>query len=300
MINNKSNTYGDSEDVQHLPDVGHLKATMNETLLKVHNSEELKDYQKYYWSYQFKLGSEILLPHLIELNAFQKGSSVMEIGCGEGGVLAGFINAGAGYSVGTDIVALRLESGTQIGEIVGIKAELCKHDIIYEELKPEWEGAFDLAILRDVIEHLDDAEQALKNIKKILKPNGNLFVTFPPYHSPFGGHQHIVGTLPGKLPYIHLLPDFLFYFLIGGGRVRDIEEVRRLKRIRLTPDKFLHAARNAGFKVKYEMYYLLRPVFRIKFGLPPVKFGIFSKSRFLRNYFSLEAAYLLTNTNDNG
>ena len=39
---------------------------------------------------------------------------------------------------------------------------------------PGWERHFDLALLRDVIEHLDETETALANIRKVLKPGGHL------------------------------------------------------------------------------------------------------------------------------
>ncbi len=259
----------------------------------IFESEEFFDFQKYYWGYQYRLADEVLVPKLLKLGVFAPGLSVVEIGCGEGGNLSAFVKCGASFALGTDIVDVRLKTASRIAELLGQKITYQLHDIIRQDLDPEWLGQFDVAIMRDVIEHLDDSEAALKNIKKLLKPKGVLFVTFPPYHSPFGGHQHIVKNFWGKFPYIHLLPDGIFHKLISTGRENDIGEVKRLQQIRLTPEKFIKAALNARYRILREEYYLLRPVFKIKFGIPPINITSMARINLIKNYFALEASYLL-------
>ena len=148
-------------------------------------------------------------------------------------------------------------------------------------------------LLRDVIEHLDDTYIALLNIKKIIKKNGVLYVTFPPYHSPYGGHQHTLKSTAGKFPFIHLLPRSIFYKLIKNGREKDIIEVKRLSNIRLTIKKFEDAAAKAGYTIEKSEFYLLRPVFKAKFGLPALKINALSKIPILSSIFTLEASYIL-------
>ncbi len=267
---------------------------MTDSLIEaVKQTAEIPGYVKYYWGYQYRLGLEALHPYLSRLGAFAPGKSVAEIGSAEGGVLAAFVKNGAYSGLGTDIAQERLDFGERIATLESLPMTFVNHNIMAEEPLPEWIGKFDLVLLRDVIEHLDDTQLALQNIKKIIKPGGYLFVTFPPYHSPFGGHQHTLASLPGKIPYIHLLPDFLFHPLIASGRPADIEEVKRLQHIKLTPKKFIHAAESAGFQISHADYYLLRPVFKMKFGLPTISLTPLSNLPLVKSFLSLEAAYLL-------
>lgn len=260
---------------------------------KVQGSDKINDFDKYYWGYQFRLAKEVLVPMMVENKWFKPGDMVSEIGCAEGGVLHAFIDAGAKGALGTDIAESRLETGKVITDIIDLPTEYIFHDIINEEPYPEWRQAYDLVLLRDVIEHLDDTEQALANIKKIIKPGGRLFVTFPPYNSPFGGHQQTLMNLWGKLPYIHLLPKAVFYKLIASGRKNDIGEVKRLHGIRMSPKKFMDAAVKTGYSIEKQDYYLLRPVFKMKFGIPSIKISFLSGLPLVKNYFSLEASYVL-------
>jgi SAM-dependent methyltransferase len=267
---------------------------MTDSLIEaVEHTAEIPGYVKYYWGYQYRLGLETLHPYLARLGAFAPGKSVAEIGSAEGGVLAAFVKNGASSALGTDIAKERLDFGKRIAALEKLPMAFIYHNVMTEEPLSEWIEKFDLVLLRDVIEHLDDTQLALHNIKKIIKPGGYLFVTFPPYHSPFGGHQHTLASLPGKIPYIHLLPDFLFHSLIASGRPADIEEVKRLQHIKLTPNKFMHAVESAGFQISHADYYLLRPVFKMKFGLPAVQLTSLSSLPLVKSFFSLEAAYLL-------
>lgn len=260
----------------------------------IQQSANLATHEKYYWGYQYLLSRDVIVPQMIELGAFKSGDSVAEIGCGEAGVLMAFMNQGASIPLGTDIATYRLGVGEKIAKELGIELTLSEHDILFSQPKEEWRGKYNLVILRDVIEHLDDAELALQNIRSIIAPGGYLYVTFPPYNSPFGGHQHLLQNSWGKLPYMHLLPKAVFEPMISTSkRPADIEEVQRLRKIRLSPKKFLQASANAGYKVVNEEYFLLRPVFKMKFGLPAISLTALKSIPAVTSFLSLEAAYLL-------
>ena len=79
----------------------------------------------------------------------------------------------------------------------------------------------------------------------------------------------------------------------SGEHPRNIEEVARLKEIRLSADAFLKAAHEAGYEIVREDYYLLRPVFKMKFGLPAIRISALKKLPFVKSLFSLVAAVLL-------
>ena len=266
---------------------------MTDAYKTIMDVKDISDNDKYYWGYQFRLASEVLVEYMRNHGAFHPGDAVAEIGCAEGGVLAAFEIAGAKRALGTDIAVSRLETGRRINEILGLKAHLTTHDVIGQEPLPEWQHSYDLVILRDVIEHLDHTDIALRNISRLLKPGGFLFVTFPPYHSPFGGHQHLIETSRAKLPYIHLLPRPLFFRMIQGGSAINVEEVRRLRAISLTTKAFLSATQKEGYTLHHEDLYLLRPVFKMKFGLPTIPLTPLKSLPLVQRFFSMEASYIL-------
>jgi SAM-dependent methyltransferase len=266
---------------------------MTELHKQINASKLISDNDKYYWGYMYGLGAETIVPYISELGAFKNNDAVAEIGSAEGGVLAAFVEKGAKSALGTDISLPRLETGKQIAKEGNLEIEFTSHDIINEEPAKEWLNNYNLVLLRDVIEHLDDTTIALANIKKIIKPGGYLFVTFPPYYSPFGGHQHTIGHKRGMFPYIHLLPNKMFYWFLKKGRQNDIGEVKRLQNIKLTAKKFLKSVEDAGYEVAHYDYYLLRPVFKWKFGLPTLKLTPISWLPLVKSVLSLEACYLL-------
>lgn len=262
----------------------------------VDNDPSIERIDAYLWGYMYALASEFVIPYLESKGTPIRGASVIEIGCAEGGNLCAMAEHGARELVGTDIAEERLESAANIASKLGLDITFSSHDIIGEEPKPEWRNRFDVALLRDVIEHLDDATIALRNIRRVLKPGGVLYVTFPPYHSPFGGHQHLLGNWVGKLPYMHLLPSAVFKAMVSTSEIeRNKVEVQRLHRIRMTTSKLRKAARDAGYTIADEKLYLIRPVFKMKFGLHPIGADILKPFPGIRDAIAMEAGYILKN-----
>jgi len=218
---------------------------------------------------QYRLARHTLIPWLEKLGVLPQPAAVIEIGCAEGGVVGAFVERGTSLAAGTDIMGpLLTQISDPLAKRLGFDITFSEHDVIYQDPLPEWRGAFDVVVLRDVIEHLDDAGIALKNIAKLLKPGGVVLLTFPPYTSPFGGHQQLLGTTLGKLPFVHLLPKSMFNRIVTSGDPQNAEEVERLHRIRLSADDIHRAGPAAGLQLVAERYFLLRPVFRWKYQKP--------------------------------
>lgn len=218
---------------------------------------------------QYRLAVHTLIPWLERLNALPQRASVCEIGCAEGGVLDAFVQHGAGFALGTDIMAPLLEEvSTPIAQALDLDVSFVHHDVIYDAIPEAWQERFDVVVLRDVIEHLDDAAVALRNIARIMRPGGVILITFPPYLSAYGGHQQLLGTALGSLPWVHLLPRSIFFWMIDQGDSMNKEELRRLHRIRCSASQILHDAKNAGLSLVDERYFGLRPVFRWKYNKP--------------------------------
>ncbi len=52
-------------------------------------------------------------------------------------------------------------------------------------------GSFNLIILKDVIEHIHDQAKLVNRMKRFLAADGMIFLGFPPWQMPFGGHQQM-------------------------------------------------------------------------------------------------------------
>lgn len=248
---------------------------------------------RYYFGYQFGLGHDYVVPYL-ESEVGLQGKNVCEVGCGEAGVLAAIKDAGAANVVGLDIRQEAIDRARTIFDSLRIKGDFALHNITEEKTPVAWSEAFDLVILRDVIEHLEETEQSLKHVMEFVKPGGFLYIVFPPYYSPFGAHQHLLKTFWGRMPFLQLLPNGLFEALTAKARHEiDVEEVARLRDIRLTIDGFRHAAENVGLEIVQEELFFLRPVFKMKFGLPTVKANFLRHVPGVRELVALEASYLL-------
>jgi SAM-dependent methyltransferase len=268
-------------------------ATSQPRVRQLENVEGISANDRYYFGYQYGLGTQYIVPYLRSQKVPLAGKRICEIGCGEGGVLAALADEGATYALGIDIRQEALDRADKFFPALGINSEFKIHDVTNQQTPPEWRESFDFVTLRDVMEHLDDTLGSLRHVMDFLRPGGYLYVVFPPYYSPFGGHQHALANLLGKLPFIQFFGDKIFNRLIKSGRSIDIEEVTRLRSIRLTIDKFRAAVTAAGLEMIDEELFFLRPVFKLKFGIDPLKVNFLKRIPFLREVAALEASYLL-------
>jgi ubiquinone/menaquinone biosynthesis C-methylase UbiE len=101
-----------------------------------------------------------------------KGKSVLDVGCGAGNLLE---KLNAARRVGIDL------SDT----LVQRAKEKLRHDPSTEILKGDAEAmpflpqTFDAAVCSEVIEHVLNPKAVLQEIHRVLKPNGQLVLTFP-------------------------------------------------------------------------------------------------------------------------
>lgn len=271
-----------------------LSSRTAERVRLLESQSDLNQYERYYFGYQYGLGSEYIVPYLQKHGVKLAGSHICEIGCGEGGVLAALAEAGSNEVVGIDIRQVALDSAKKTFDVLGLRADFAIHDITNAPTPEKWREHFDFVTLRDVIEHLLDTESSLRHVAEFVKPGGYLFIVFPPYYSPFGAHQHLLDNAIGKLPYIQTLPDALFAKAYKNARLQiDVDEVRHIRNVRLTVRKMRRAIKSQGLELVREELYFLRPVFKMKFGLPAIKANILKTIPGIRELFALEASYLL-------
>lgn len=270
-----------------------MKNRINNKFNEIWQEIGLPHYNSYYWEYQYILGRNYILPFFRSKGLFQNGFNICEIGSAEGGVLFAFAENGGNFCLGTDIAENRIIAGRKIADYFNQRIEFRRHDILTEKVPSIWQNKFQIVILRDVIEHLDEPKKALENITSLLSSNGIVYITFPPFFSPFGGHQHLLHNFWGRFPFIHWFPYSLFARLVKNGRELDVEEVLRLKKNKFTLSKFYSAVNSSGLEIKYQRFYLIRPVYKIKFGFPTIPIPNWIKFKFLRDVLATEAEIIL-------
>ncbi len=224
--------------------------------------------------------------------------SVLEIGCGEGGIIEPFLRRG-GTGVGVDLSPEKIAYAEKAfaSYIEDGRAEFVAGDIYDDEISGRLEGRFDVAIMKDTIEHVYGHAKILAKIKDFLKPGGVLFVGFPPWRMPYGGHQQMTESRVGKLPYYHLLPRPAYRRLLEmfGESERKIEGLMEVVDTHLSINDFERMVAETGYRVVAKQHYLVNPIYRYKFGLKPrEQFGFVSAIPWFRDFLTTTCYYLLT------
>ena len=105
---------------------------------------------------------QYILPFIEEKFTINSGMRVLEIGCGEGGVLKTFLDRGLqGVGVELDAVRLRDAAIYLAEEIRAGKVHFVSKDIYQTDLETDLGGSFDIIILKDVIEHIPNQQKLM-------------------------------------------------------------------------------------------------------------------------------------------
>lgn len=236
-----------------------------------------------------------ILPFIQRAVEIKKSMQVLEIGCGEAGNLKPFLELGC-VCTGVDFSTPKIEMG---------KAFYASHplvdniQLISEDIynMKEFQAHFDLVIIRDVIEHIHDQNKFLGLLKDLLAPNAIVFFAFPPWQSPFGGHQQICeNKFLSMLPYYHLLPIPLYTGMLKlfGESTAKITTLLEIKETGISLERFEGLVNRNAYSIKERILYFINPNYEIKFGLKPRKLirllGIIPG---LRNFVSTCGYYLV-------
>ena len=222
---------------------------------------------------------------------------VLEIGCGEGGNLLPFAELGCNVK-GIDISKTRIEQAREFFEYYNTSGEFVCQNFITTEKPNSEEDRFDIILVHDVIEHIESPFKAefIRNIKPFLRKNGIVFFGFPAWQNPFGGHQQITRGIASKLPFIHLLPNFMYKGVLkmSGVPQNAIDELMSIKRAKMPVEKFEKLAHRCGYSIINRSLWFINPHYKQKFGLHPRRVWKWaSHIAYFRNYYTTSALYIL-------
>jgi SAM-dependent methyltransferase len=250
-----------------------------------------------YFERQRRTCRDAILPFIASARAVEAGMRVMEIGCGEGGVLREFVDRGC-VCVGIERSERRMESARRLlaepekrGKVSLITSDV--YDVVRDAAYRE---SFDVIILKDVIEHIHDQERLMATLGELLVPGGVLFFGFPPWTMPFGGHQQVCESFLSKTPYVHLLPRTTYERLLRafGEPEGRIEHLLEIVDTGISTRRFEAIVSRIGFHVLARRMYLLSPNYESRFGLKPiVQLRAVTALPRLRDFATTAAYYLV-------
>lgn len=251
--------------------------------------------RKRYFDIQVMNAGKYVIPFIEEKTPLRPGMRVLEIGCGEGGVLKAFIEAGC-TGVGVELDPPRVEDAKKFmpDEVASGKLMLVMRDIYQVDIEKELGGHFDIILLKDVIEHIHDQPRLIGWMKQFLKPGGIIFFGFPPWYMPYGGHQQMCRSWISKLPYIHLLPRFMYRGLLKWKKEPE-QALMEIRDTAISIERFEKICRQSGYRILNKRHYLLNPIYEWKFGWKPVKqAAVISAIPFVRNFLTTCVYYSIT------
>ncbi len=127
----------------------------------------------------------------------------LDCGCADGGYTVAMVDLGAERAIGVDALEER---------IVQARERERDHPAVRflhasAETLPFTAASFDGVLLNEVLEHVVDEVQTLREIHRVLRPGGHLVVMSPNRWFPFEGHgmhigQYQVGFPPPLLPWL--------------------------------------------------------------------------------------------------
>jgi SAM-dependent methyltransferase len=251
---------------------------------------EIGEHTRRYWKYEYDVSARYMVPLLRSWGVAVPGAELLDVGCGEGGGLCAMHDAGASCS-GFDIDRFRIDAGNVLKEHREIP--LTTGDLYHEPL-PFAGRRFDIVVLHDVFEHLEEKARMIRLLGSWLRPGGSMLITFPPYFSAFGAHQQLCRFPFLRLPFVHLLPGVISRILprVSGEAPEFVAEVQKLARLRMGMRMFERIATDGGLQVVHKRGYLISPN-HIRFGLPPLSAGVLVRVPLLGEVLCTGVAYHL-------
>ena len=161
-------------------------------------------------SYVWRFGQERRL-EMIRQHVPLEGARVLDIGCGLGAYVRRFSDF-TPDAYGIDIDAPRVLEGAEAG--------LTTLGVALSESLPFADGVFDGVLLNEVIEHVNDDRETIREALRVTRPGGRVVIFAPNRFYPFETHGVYLGKryVFGNIPLVNYLPDALRNRLVPHAR----------------------------------------------------------------------------------
>jgi SAM-dependent methyltransferase len=250
--------------------------------------------RKRYFDIQVANAAKYVIPFIEESFKITEGMRVLEVGCGEAGVLKAFIDRGC-FGMGVELDAPRIEHAKEYlaGDYAAGKIKFISKDIYEVDAEKELGGLYDIIILKDVIEHIHEQPRLIARMKNFLKPGGVIFFGFPPWYMPYGGHQQMCISWLKKIPWVHLLPAIVYGWLLKVSKENPAPFLE-IKETGISIERFEKICKQVGYAIENKTHYLINPIYEWKFGWKGRKqLGLIRAIPYLRDFLTTCVYYLI-------
>jgi SAM-dependent methyltransferase len=117
---------------------------------------------------------DLLGRFLVDRGLNPRGRRVLDLGSGYGGYSLALRDSGASV-ISADLSPVAFE-GSQT-----VRADA--------RLTPFASNSFDMVVCASLIEHVPAPDEPIREIHRLLRVGGTLYLSFPPFYTPIGGHQ---------------------------------------------------------------------------------------------------------------
>lgn len=120
----------------------------------------------------------LLLRYLYQHQVDIRGKLVLDVGSGIGGYSEEMARRGARI-ISLDLMAYAVRLSGNCMAVAGSALAL-----------PLQSASVDFVFCASLIEHVPQPAKLLAEVKRVLKPGGHCYLSFPPFYSPVGGHEY--------------------------------------------------------------------------------------------------------------
>jgi SAM-dependent methyltransferase len=161
-------------------------------------------------SYVWRFGQERRLEMLRRYLPLE-GARILDIGCGLGAYVRRFSDF-TNEAYGIDIDAPRVVEGAKNG--------VARLGVALSESLPYADSSFDGVLLNEVIEHVGNDRDTLREALRVTKPGGRIIIFAPNRFYPFETHGIYLGKryIFGNIPLVNYLPNALRNRLVPHAR----------------------------------------------------------------------------------
>jgi len=153
------------------------------------------------WEYLKAPVTMYYFKNYLDLNSCFVGKSILDIGCGGGGKTIYLHKFSPSELIGVDLNTEFIDKAINFSKRFDINKKTKVRFLTGDaENLPFANESFDYITMMDTFEHFSNPKKVLLEAGRVLKKNGMILISFPPFFHPFGAH--VRDLIP--IPWVHL------------------------------------------------------------------------------------------------